>query len=340
MMRWSLMKKAWGLARERFGGVRRLFVDIPARVRQSGTLHVFDLDSPDKPVGALSYKVVSSSDPHIAISVLEAGEPRYMVANAVLGALGAEPEKNKRKWNLEVTEELPGSQGIALAKTRNPLTFAELREFHSSYGRDVNCGDRSCFVVRDTKDGSSHLMWSGDDTMYELSKGAPSVVKAMTARAKAPRCSSVSFDVESSVDKPEPVSKGRVVASRYSGAELHEKLASLASTDLGSVDHESVSGWLESEGLPAEMTEPVCAALGLPSRTVLAYGKKFEEYDKVRVNAPLSMEHQECGQVLIVKGSYAEGYWYLVLVDGSSEPTWFPEESLAHIEAGKPEEPR
>jgi hypothetical protein len=60
-------------------------------------------------------------------------------------------------------------------------------------------------------------------------------------------------------------------------------------------------------------------------------GRKFKDYEKVRVKDSASMEYQEAGQVLDCKGSYGKGYWYLVLVDGSSKPQWFAEEDLKPI---------
>ena len=60
-------------------------------------------------------------------------------------------------------------------------------------------------------------------------------------------------------------------------------------------------------------------------------GREFKDYEKVRVKDATSMEYQEAGQVLECKGSYRKGYWYLILVDGSSKPRWFAEDDLRHV---------
>ena len=63
----------------------------------------------------------------------------------------------------------------------------------------------------------------------------------------------------------------------------------------------------------------------------MSEGREFKDYQKVRVKDAASMEYQEVGQIMDCKGSYGKGYWYLVLVDGSSKPQWFAEEDLGHI---------
>lgn len=63
--------------------------------------------------------------------------------------------------------------------------------------------------------------------------------------------------------------------------------------------------------------------------------RKFREYDKVRVVDDRSMEYQETGQILECKGTKRDGYWYLLLVDGSSKPVWAPEEALEPIMVGR-----
>jgi hypothetical protein len=342
MMRWSLTKKAWELARESFR-VDRLYVNIPTRLRLAGTCEVFDLDNPGKPIGSLRYKVVSSGSPHVVLSVEEPGKPRYMVSNVAVGALSGNAEEQKKRWGLEVTSEMDGSPWVAMARSKKPMSFERLQDLNAQYGRDATPGDRCCFVVGDTNDGSSHLMWAGDGNLYPLAGPTKARLPAPpnSASLAAPRVGAMSFDVDACVEKPPVVGSGPLVASRYGGAELHEKLAMLMKADAGHIGSiESVEAWLGKERLPLELAAPVGEVLGLRPKVAVAHGRKFKQYDRARINAPLSMEHQECAQVVATKGSNSDGYWYLVLVDGSSVPSWFPEDCLQPVEAGKPPEQR
>jgi hypothetical protein len=47
------------------------------------------------------------------------------------------------------------------------------------------------------------------------------------------------------------------------------------------------------------------------------------------------MEHQECGIVIESRGKNNEPTWYLVHVDGSEKPAWFPEMTLETDNAGR-----
>lgn len=55
-MRWEAIKQAWALARESFPSVKRLYVELPHRFRDSGECPVFDLEKADEPIGKIAYK--------------------------------------------------------------------------------------------------------------------------------------------------------------------------------------------------------------------------------------------------------------------------------------------
>ena len=55
-MRWDIVKKSWKLARDKFGGVKRLYVETPANFEMNGRCRVFDLDSPAEPIGVIAYQ--------------------------------------------------------------------------------------------------------------------------------------------------------------------------------------------------------------------------------------------------------------------------------------------
>jgi hypothetical protein len=129
------------------------------------------------------------------------------------------------------------------------------------------------------------------------------------------------------------------------GFELGRKLALLVSDELkdGANSREGVESWLKRNGFPEDMITPTLEGLhGLGHEAVegsfnlKAANPKhsFDAYQRVRIVQPSSMEHQECGKVLEVRGGGKDPEWYLVLVDGSEKPLWFPSSSLAPDEAG------
>jgi hypothetical protein len=104
-----------------------------------------------------------------------------------------------------------------------------------------------------------------------------------------------------------------------------------------------VAQWLRSYSFDVVLLDPVCDSIAdLGVRVDGAFNRRlarkvknhFEQFQKVRVVDERSMEFQECAQVMEVKGSLKDGYWYKVLVDGSEEPKWFPEEALDDIHVG------
>ena len=152
-----------------------------------------------------------------------------------------------------------------------------------------------------------------------------------------------------------PMGKAAAVDSlmlkrRYpDGFERGQALALLFSSqhDNGKVSPSDLGQWLSRHGVESNMFVPMRAGLEtlgvrLCEDLVDSYNfrlakkpRKFQEYDRVRVMHPTSMEYQECGRVLEYKGTPKHGFWYLVLVDGSDRPLWFPEESLEKDAAGE-----
>lgn len=62
--------------------------------------------------------------------------------------------------------------------------------------------------------------------------------------------------------------------------------------------------------------------------------QQFEEQQRIRINHPTAPDYQECGRIVGIQGDPRSGYWYYVLVDGSSVPKWFPQDALEPNEAG------
>ena len=55
-MHWDIIKKAWTIASEKFPEAKRLFVDLPPKFRGFGECTVYDLETPEKPLGKISYE--------------------------------------------------------------------------------------------------------------------------------------------------------------------------------------------------------------------------------------------------------------------------------------------
>ncbi len=243
-MRWELVARAWSLAKSKFPEVKRLYVDIPGRFGATGSCNILDLDSPGKPLGAISYDVRQMD-----------GQPRMILA----------------------------------------------------------------------LDGSSD------------SVGLPKM--------------GVQASVSTSVRTASNKISAELLAKRYpSPQELSAQLACLivghkdgireASAGL---TRSSVGEWLRDKGFNQGLLDGVCSAVeGLGVKVDGAFNRRmarkvknhFDQFQRVRVKDELSMEYQECAQVLEVKGSLKDGYWYKVLVDGSEDPKWYPESSLDEIHVG------
>jgi len=61
--------------------------------------------------------------------------------------------------------------------------------------------------------------------------------------------------------------------------------------------------------------------------------RKFKDYERVRILDPRSMQFQELGQVMTSRREKDQRF-YLVLVDGSSKPQWFPDDLVGPNLAG------
>lgn len=73
-MRWDILKKAWGLARSNFPDAQKLYVQIPSVFKSHGECKIYDLASPDKPLGAVSYQTVTSKGEPVLTMTLDKGQ--------------------------------------------------------------------------------------------------------------------------------------------------------------------------------------------------------------------------------------------------------------------------
>lgn len=136
------------------------------------------------------------------------------------------------------------------------------------------------------------------------------------------------------------------------GFDVGRKLALLFSNGArdGRASVADVRRWASGQGVDMRMVVPIMCGLedmgfelegnGGAYNLRLASGKqKFEPHQRVRVIHPTAMDYQECGRVMECKGGPKDGFWYAVLVDGSQDPLWFPEEALDEDEAGDVADP-
>lgn len=113
---------------------------------------------------------------------------------------------------------------------------------------------------------------------------------------------------------------------------VNNKLASIiayhSSGIKENISDESVEKWLESNDFGSERKDSVVSEL--KTLGIGIFAKKRGHYqtgEKVRINNPNSMEHNEQGTVLKRK-RHKDTFYYLVLVDGSSAPVWCFEKFL------------
>jgi hypothetical protein len=118
------------------------------------------------------------------------------------------------------------------------------------------------------------------------------------------------------------------IIERY-GDGVEVQIAALVASAGVPLTETDVSKWMLSNGFATCDSSKVIAALG-----VVAGRRQFEDMEKVRVNNPSSMEHNEGGRVMHHKRMDG-GFIYLVLVDGSSEPKWFAEKHLGKNTVGE-----
>lgn len=75
---------------------------------------------------------------------------------------------------------------------------------------------------------------------------------------------------------------------------------------------------------------------GLKKEAVSTMEPPLAVNDRVRIDNPVSMEHNELGTIMGIRGDHMNGWYYAVLVDGSSKPIWVPKETLKPNKAGLP----
>jgi hypothetical protein len=105
---------------------------------------------------------------------------------------------------------------------------------------------------------------------------------------------------------------GSLLAKNYSGEDLLYQASLLYEQEPQSLQFDQ---WLASNEFPDEIVK-------------IAEKKKYKKYQRVRINNPLSMEHNEMGVILDIVGDRKKGLRYLIMVDGSSQPMWFDQNSL------------
>jgi len=139
-----------------------------------------------------------------------------------------------------------------------------------------------------------------------------------------------------------------LISARYPNPfVLGEQLALIIANGRKKVAEEEVRAFLSNNKFESSLFLPVeegFATIGVTMESeqddsfnlkkAKVQKRKFEEHQRVRVNHPTARDYQECGRVIEIKGDPRSGYWYLVMVDGSSAPMWFPQKALGPDEAG------
>lgn len=131
-----------------------------------------------------------------------------------------------------------------------------------------------------------------------------------------------------------------LLAARYAADEMPSKAALLYAASGLPLTRAGVEGWLAASSFGTDPAA-VCDSLrdmGFPVRVAAgpaAPKPKFKEGQKVRVEDRSSMEYKELATVLEVLGDRGDGFWYKILVDGSSRPIMAPQDSLAENRAGE-----
>lgn len=129
---------------------------------------------------------------------------------------------------------------------------------------------------------------------------------------------------------------GEIVSSQYDGDELIKKVCQIIEAE--DIDKEIIKQWLINNNFP-DISKKVLAHFNQDTLVKTAKGPaapkpRYEKYQKVRIVNPKSMEHMELGTIKDIKGTKKDGFYYMVLVDGSSEESVFHESLLQPNFAG------
>jgi len=111
---------------------------------------------------------------------------------------------------------------------------------------------------------------------------------------------------------------GKLLSQNYQNEGLFSIAAKIYE---GKGETKSFDQWLEENEFPEKILK-------------IATKKKYDRYQRVRIKNPISMEHNEIGVVLDIVGDKKNNFKYLVLVDGSSKPQWFDQNSVSTNLAG------
>ena len=213
-------------------------------------------------------------------------------------------------------------------------SFPDKRVFVESLPRVLSRGEAP---VRDLETGERLGSVAYEDRGGDLrvSIGPEEMILRKDRKEVSIEASSDTYQIRLGANEEDPV---RIVSSSSDPVDLGRRLAMLISTSKDSSEELSddyVRSWVSRKGFDSSVVALVVDAIKSeagdrrPFNLKVAKGKnRFDVNDKVRVIYETSMEYQECGRVLEVKGDNKDGYWYSVLVDGSGDPLWFPESSL------------
>lgn len=172
-----------------------------------------------------------------------------------------------------------------------------------------------------------------------------------TSEAPMERKASISFEAPCAFAKvhDDQSINAADVSTKYSTESLGEQMAYLIlghEDGLGlaeprrEVSAAEIEAWIAKTGFPCETVPFATSKLASLGIKIAAKNKKdkrkFEQSSKVRVVDPISSQYNECGSVMSFKMDRDDDLeWYLVRVDGSSEPAWYREWQLAADMAGK-----
>ena len=94
---------------------------------------------------------------------------RFHIAGAILGCLTGDPDYNKRKWNLEETEDFRPDSWIASVRTKVPLTEQQLHDFFDVYTLDPDrTGIPYFLAVKDIETGGIFVLFNDEYVFYPL----------------------------------------------------------------------------------------------------------------------------------------------------------------------------
>lgn len=140
--------------------------------------------------------------------------------------------------------------------------------------------------------------------------------------------------------------KKRPITVKASKSPFELKIGEVLNEDLSQSDLDSLANiylesnsdfeeWIQKHGLnhiSSHISERLIEAGALTAKTKTE--PTYKVNDRVRIDNPASMEHNEMGTITGIRGDYMNGWYYSVLVDGSSKALWFAKEMVKPNMAG------